>query len=63
MLCMIKPLTKNGILTLGELIQVHEYETDKKLMKTMKFIISTFPETLMNIAKYYNEELTQKMMI
>ena len=24
MLCMIKPLTKNGITTLGELIQAHE---------------------------------------
>jgi hypothetical protein len=57
MLCMIKPLTKNGILTLGKLIQAHEYETDEKLMKTMKIIISTFPETLINIAKCYNEEI------
>ena len=57
MLCMIKPLTKNGITTLGELIQAHEYETDEKLMKTMKIIISTFPETLINIAKCYNEEI------
>jgi hypothetical protein len=28
MVCMVKPLTKNGITTLGELIQAYEYETD-----------------------------------
>jgi hypothetical protein len=57
MVCMIKPLTKNGILTLGKLIQAYEYETDERLMKTMKIIISTFPETLINIAKCYTEEI------
>jgi hypothetical protein len=55
MLCVIKPLTQNGITTLGELIQAYEYETDEKLTKTMKIIISTFPETLVNISKCYNE--------
>jgi hypothetical protein len=57
MVCMIKPLTKNGITTLGELIQAYEYETDEKLIKTMKIIISTFPKILVNISKCYNEEI------
>jgi hypothetical protein len=57
MLCMIKPLTKNGITTLGELIQAYEYETDEKLIKTMKTTISTFPKILVNISKCYNEEI------
>ena len=57
MLCMIKPLTKNGITTLGELIQAYEYETDEKLIKTMKIIITSFPKTLVNISKCYNEEI------
>jgi hypothetical protein len=57
MLCMIKPLTKNGITTLGELIQAYEYETDEKLIKTMKTTISTFPKFLVNISKCYNEEI------
>ncbi len=54
---MIKPLTKNGITTLGELIQAFEYETDEKLIKTMKIIISTFHKTFVNISKCYNEEI------
>ena len=54
---MIKPLTKNGITTLGELIQAYEYETDDKLIKTMKIIISTFPKVLVNISKCYNEDI------
>jgi len=57
MLCMMKPLTKNGITTLSELIQAYEYETDERLSKTMKIIISTFPETLVNISKCHNEEI------
>jgi hypothetical protein len=57
MLCMMKPLTKNGITTLSELIQAYEYETDERLTKTMKIIISSFPETLVNISKCHNEEI------
>jgi hypothetical protein len=30
---MIKPLTKNAIITPGELIQAFEYETDEKMTK------------------------------
>jgi hypothetical protein len=55
MVYMIKTFTKNGITTLGELIQA--YETDEKLIKTMKIIISTFPKFLVNISKCYNEEI------
>ena len=44
MLCMIKPLTKNATITPGELIQAFEYETDEKMTKTMKIIISSFPK-------------------
>jgi hypothetical protein len=57
MLCMIKPLTKNGIKTLSELIQAYEYESDEKLTKTMKIIISNLPETLVNISKCYTEDI------
>jgi hypothetical protein len=32
MLCIIKPLTMNGMTTPGELIQAYEYETDEKLI-------------------------------
>jgi hypothetical protein len=56
-LCMMKPLTKNGITTLSELIQAHEYETDERLTKTMRIIVSTFPESLVNILKCHNEEI------
>jgi len=57
MLCMMKPLTKNGITTLSEFIQAYEYETDERLSKTKKIIISTFPETLLNISKCHNKEI------
>jgi hypothetical protein len=55
MLCMIKPLSKNGITTIGELIQAYEYVTNEKLTKTMKIIIASFPKTLINISKCNNE--------
>ncbi len=55
MVCMIKPLTRNGITTLGELTQAYEYETDKKLIKTIKIILSSFPEVLLNISKCFIE--------
>jgi hypothetical protein len=55
---MIKPLTRNGITTLGELTQAYEYETDEKLIKTMKIILFSFPEILINISKCLLKELT-----
>jgi hypothetical protein len=58
MLYMIKPLTRNGITTLGELTQAYEYKTDEKLIKTMKIILFSFPEILINISKCLLKELT-----
>jgi hypothetical protein len=57
MLCMVQTLTKIGITTLGELIQAYEYKTDEKLTKSVKIIISTFPETLVNISKCHNGDI------
>jgi hypothetical protein len=42
MLCMIKPLTRNGITTLGELIQAYEHKSDESLVRTMKKIYLAF---------------------
>ncbi len=50
---MIKTINKEG----NELIQAKEYETGEKMIKTMKTIISTFPKTLVNTTKCYNEEI------
>jgi hypothetical protein len=64
MVCMIKPLTKNGITLLSELIQTYEYENDEKLIKTIKIIISTFPKILVNISKNVTmKKSTQTMKI
>ena len=52
---MVKPLTRNGITTLGELTQAYEYETDEKMIKTMRIILSSFPEALLNISKCFIE--------
>jgi len=57
MLCMAKPLTNNGITSLGELTQAYEYENEDKLIKNMKLIISTLPDSLVNISKCYNEDI------
>ncbi len=54
---MLKPLTENGIITLGDLVQSMEHEKDVKLVKIMKIIISTMPHHLVNIAKCYNEDV------
>jgi hypothetical protein len=35
--------------------KANEYETDEKLIKAMKIIISSFPKILVNISKCYNE--------
>jgi hypothetical protein len=53
--CMVKNLTRNGIETLGELIQTYEYETDEKTLKTMRLILSVFPTKLKDIAKCFIE--------
>jgi hypothetical protein len=52
---MIKPLTRNGIITLGELTQEYEHEKNKKMVQTMKIIISAFPKKLVEIARCFVE--------
>jgi len=54
-ICLLKPLTINGITTLGELIQNHEFEMDRKIVKAMKIIMSIFPKKVINISKCYIE--------
>ncbi len=57
MLCMSNLLSSNGITTLGELTQAYEYETDRKLSKIIKMIMSTIPEHLVKISKCYDEDV------
>jgi exonuclease III len=58
-LCMLLPITKLGITTLGELIQAYEHEVDANLNKSMKLVLKTIPATLVNIAKCFNEEINE----
>jgi hypothetical protein len=62
MLCMAKPLTNNGITSLGELTQAYKYENDNKLTKSMKLIISTLPESLLKSQSATTRILTVTMM-
>jgi hypothetical protein len=57
LLCMVKPLTSVGITTLGELTQSYEFETDEKLNKTMRMVMSAFPQILIDISKNFNEDI------
>jgi hypothetical protein len=54
-LCMLKPLTSEGIETLGDLVQAYEYEQNQKTLQSMKNILGTFQGSLVNIAKCFNE--------
>jgi len=54
-LCMLKPLTSEGIETLGDLVQAYEYEQNQKTLQSMKNILGTFRGSLVNIAKCFNE--------
>ena len=55
MQCMAITLRKNGIETLGELIQSYEYESDEKMTKIMKLVLSNFPVKLKEIAECFIE--------
>ena len=55
MTCMLKPLTANGIITLGDLIQNYEFEMEEKTLKTMRLIMSVFPKKLIEISKCFVE--------
>jgi hypothetical protein len=56
-LCMLKPLTRDGIETLGDLAQAYEYEQDRKTLQSMKNILGTFRGSLVDIAKCFNENI------
>jgi hypothetical protein len=58
-LCIMKPLSNLGIVTLGDLTQAYEHETDNNLNKAMALIINSFPKILVNIAKAFNEEINE----
>jgi exonuclease III len=56
-LFMLKQISNEGITTLGELTQSYEYEKDLNLTKIMKSILGTFPGTLLDVARCYNENI------
>ena len=58
-LCILKPITNLGIITLGELVQAYEHERDRNLNKSMTLVIKSFPKILVDIAKCYNEDLNE----
>jgi hypothetical protein len=59
MQCIVRPLLQREILTLGELTQSYEYETDMKTSKTMKIIMSVFPVKLIEISKSFIENINE----
>ena len=64
--CVANQLTKDGITTLGELMQEYEFEIDKKRIKIMKIILAAIPENLKKAAEQYNEnknEINQQMTV
>jgi hypothetical protein len=60
-LCVLHPLTRAGIGTLGELIQAYEHELDVKINMAMKIIINSFPKSLINIAKCFNDKINYEI--
>jgi hypothetical protein len=54
---MLKPLTNDGIESLGDLVQAYEYEQDGKNLKLMKNILGTLPKPLIEIATCFNENI------
>jgi hypothetical protein len=55
LVCILVPISKAGITTLGDLIQNYEHEINEKMKKNMKWILQSFPEKLVEIAKCYDE--------
>ena len=55
MLCIVKNLTDSGIETLGDLIQSYEFETNERMLKSMKMILSAFSTKLKDISKCHIE--------
>jgi exonuclease III len=58
-LCILRPITSYGISTLGELLQAYEHETNSNLNKSMLLIIKSFPKSLIEIARCYNDEINE----
>jgi exonuclease III len=58
-LCILKPITKLGIITLGELVQTYEHVSNRNLNKSMAMVIKSFPKILVDIAKCFNDELNE----
>jgi hypothetical protein len=58
-LCILKPLTKLGLSTLGELTQAYEHEKDRNVNKSMALVISSFPKILIDISKCFNEDINE----
>jgi len=54
--CIMKKLQKIGINSLGELIRNHETEINPDLSRTMKMILSVFPNNYVEIAEKFNED-------
>jgi hypothetical protein len=42
---------------LGDLVQAYEFEREKKISQAMKIVIGNFPKQLIDIAKYFNENI------
>jgi exonuclease III len=60
MVCIVKNLTKIGIESLGDLTQAYEYETNEKVLKSMRMILSVFPAKLKEISKCHIEGINSK---
>jgi len=60
LLCILKNLTSMGIETLGELVLTYEFETNDRILKSIKMILSAFPEKLKDIAKCHIEGTNSK---
>jgi hypothetical protein len=56
-LCILRPITRLGVITLGDLIQAYEHETDNNLNRSMEIVIGSFPKRLVEIAKCFNENI------
>jgi exonuclease III len=55
--CFQGPLIGRGITTLGDLTQALEYEKEKEILKSMNFVAARIPKHLLEISRYYNENI------
>ena len=57
LVCLLKPIIREGITTLGELVQSYEHEQNINLNKNMKIVLNSFPKILLDIAQCYCEDI------